>query len=87
MIAELLKTYLDLRYLKFTESTIGKSVENIAHNRKLFKIYVKSLKNTCYGVHFEKFVVKKFVILIADKSYFIFKEDFIKHFSMNVIHY
>ena len=39
--------------LNFTESVIiGKSSGNIAYYRKLLKIYVKPLKNTCYGINF-----------------------------------
>ena len=40
--------------LKYTESAIGNSSGNSVYNRKLLKMYVKSLKNTCYDVNFWK---------------------------------
>ena len=36
------------------ESTIRKSSGDVACIRKLFKIQLKPLKNTCYGVNFYK---------------------------------
>ena len=42
------------RYLNIYESAIVKSSRYITYNRKLLKIWVKSLKNTCYGVNFTK---------------------------------
>ena len=45
--------------LKFMMSAIGKTSGNIAYNRKLLKIKVKTLKNTCYGINFAKIAGKK----------------------------
>ena len=40
-------------------SAIGKTSGNIAYNRKLLKILVKTLKNTFYGINFAKIAGKK----------------------------
>ena len=45
--------------LKFMMSAIGKTSGNIAYNRKLLKILVKTLKNTFYGINFAKIAGKK----------------------------
>ena len=49
---------------KFTEFATGKFSGNIAYNRKLFKIKVKSLENNCYSVNFWKSCGKNPVILL-----------------------
>ena len=55
-----------LQALKFMESAIGKTSGNIAYNRKLLKIQVKSLKNTRYSVNFCKIARKPEIILICE---------------------